>query len=152
MSPTVPPRTPYRGLVPYTEDDAPFFFGRESEAEIVAANLMASRLTLLYGPSGVGKTSLLHAGVLRHLRSLVRRNLAERGVPDFAIVVFSSWRDDPIESLSHCIEDTFVDVLDGRAQELDLPPSRLDATIKAWTERIDGDVIIIPDQFEEYFL
>ena len=35
------------------------------ETEIVAANLLASRLTLLYGPSGVGKTSLLRAGVAR---------------------------------------------------------------------------------------
>ena len=48
-----------------------FFFGRERESELVAANLMASRLTVLYGPSGVGKSSLLRAGVARRLRALV---------------------------------------------------------------------------------
>ena len=48
-----------------------FFFGRERESELVAANLMASRLTVLYGPSGVGKSSLLRAGVARRLRTLV---------------------------------------------------------------------------------
>ena len=37
----------------------------------MAANLMASRLTVLYGPSGVGKSSLLRAGVARRLRTLV---------------------------------------------------------------------------------
>ena len=31
---------------------------------------MASRLTVLYGPSGVGKSSLLRAGVARRLRAL----------------------------------------------------------------------------------
>ena len=61
---------PYKGLMPYDEADAPFFFGREAEAEIISANLMASRLTLLYGPSGVGKSSVLRAGVVRRLRAL----------------------------------------------------------------------------------
>ena len=42
---------PYAGLMPFTEEQADFFFGREAEREIITANLMASRLTLLYGPS-----------------------------------------------------------------------------------------------------
>ena len=46
---------PYIGLMPYAEKDAPLFFGREAEREIITANLIASRLTLLYGASGVGK-------------------------------------------------------------------------------------------------
>ena len=52
-----PPDSPYRGLRPYTEAEAAGFFGREAEGEIVAANLLGARLTLLYGPSGVGKSS-----------------------------------------------------------------------------------------------
>ena len=39
------------------------FFGRERDVEIVCANVVASRLTVLYGPSGVGKSSLLAAAV-----------------------------------------------------------------------------------------
>ena len=42
-----------------SELDALLFFGRERDAEIVVANLLASRLTVLYGASGVGKSSLL---------------------------------------------------------------------------------------------
>jgi hypothetical protein len=53
------PATPYVGLVPYGEDDAAFFFGRVKEQRVIAGNLRASRLTVVYGPSGVGKTSLL---------------------------------------------------------------------------------------------
>ena len=67
VAPTTATR-PYKGLEYYAEADAPFFFGREGEEEIVVANLLAARLTLLYGPSGVGKSSLLRAGVARRLR------------------------------------------------------------------------------------
>ena len=41
--------SPYRGLAPYedSELDALFFFGREHDSEIVVANLIASRFTVL---------------------------------------------------------------------------------------------------------
>jgi hypothetical protein len=55
---------PFVGLQPFTEDDAPFFFGRESEKRLLAASLIASKLTLLYGESGAGKSSLLRAGIV----------------------------------------------------------------------------------------
>ena len=70
---TDPPASPYRGLRPYTEADAAFFFGREAEEEIIAANLLAARLTLLYGPSGVGKSSVLLAGVVTLCESAPER-------------------------------------------------------------------------------
>src|SRR5262245_10740371 len=60
--------SPYVGLVPYAERDGRFFFGRENDQRVVVANLFASRMTLLYGASGVGKSSLLRAGVVKHLR------------------------------------------------------------------------------------
>ena len=65
------PESPYKGLTAFedTELDALLFFGRERETEIVVANLIASRLTVLYGPSGVGKSSLLGAAVARSLAS-----------------------------------------------------------------------------------
>ena len=55
----VPRSSPYLGLVPYDEQDAAYFFGREKETRLILANLFASPLTLLYGPSGVGKSSIL---------------------------------------------------------------------------------------------
>ena len=63
--------SPYRGLTPFTEDDARYFFGREVDTRNIAANLEVARLTLFYGPSGVGKSSVLRAGVL-HQRGEVR--------------------------------------------------------------------------------
>ena len=58
--------------MPFTEEQAPFFFGRDAEREIITANLMAASLTLFYGPSGVGKSSVLNAGVAHHLRQEAR--------------------------------------------------------------------------------
>ena len=53
---SVAPPSPYKGLAPFedSDDDALLFFGRKRESEVIAANLIASRVTVLYGPSGVG--------------------------------------------------------------------------------------------------
>ena len=152
MSETALLATPYKGLMPYSEEDAPFFFGREPERQIITANLRASRLTLLYGTSGVGKSSVLRAGVAHHLRQLAQRNLAKRGTPRFAVVVFSSWRDDPIAGLADRVQDSVAQALNVQTLE-PVPPSRtLAQTLQAWTERVAGDLFIILDQFEQYFL
>jgi WD40 repeat protein len=159
---------PYKGLTPYDESDAPFFFGREAEREIITANLMASRLTLLYGPSGVGKSSVLRAGVVYHLRKLSQQNLIERGTPEFIVVVFSTWRDDPIAGLAAQIQEAVEQALstkppfptplikskilsEAEGERKDLPIS-LVQNLQTWSEQIDGDLLIILDQFEEYFL
>ena len=64
------PPSPYKGLAAFEDSDldALLFFGRERESEVIAANLIASRITVLYGPSGVGKSSVLRAGVAYRLR------------------------------------------------------------------------------------
>ena len=56
-------RAPYVGLDYFLEEDAGLFFGRDAERKRIIGNLRASRLTLLYAESGVGKSSLLRAGV-----------------------------------------------------------------------------------------
>jgi len=70
MSANGAPASPYKGLAAFADSelDALFFFGREREREVIVANMLASRLTILYGESGVGKSSLLAAGVVRELR------------------------------------------------------------------------------------
>ncbi|MBX9363937.1 ATP-binding protein [Streptomyces sp. WAC04114] len=65
---TVPPRCPYRGLAPFTEDDAEFFHGRDEDTARVRAAVRGRPVTLVAGPSGCGKSSLVRAGVLPGLR------------------------------------------------------------------------------------
>ena len=143
---------PYKGLMPYTEEDEAFFFGREDEREIITANLMASRLTLLYGPSGVGKSSVLRAGVVHHLHQAALQNLTERGTPGFAIVVFSAWRDDPIVGLTKRVQSAVTKALNGRLVEPPPQSCSFEKSLATWAEYVGGELLIILDQFEEFFL
>jgi formylglycine-generating enzyme required for sulfatase activity len=61
---------PYRGLVALEEQDADFFFGRESETGEIIDKIIAApgRLIALVGNSGVGKSSLVQAGVIASLK------------------------------------------------------------------------------------
>ena len=126
------PNSPYKGLTPYDEQDAPFFFGREEDTRIISANLVASRLTLLYGPSGVGKSSVLRAGVASALRAESQRNLQrKRARADFFVVVFDRWRDDPITGLYAAIQEQVNLVLPSANL---VPRSSFVETLDAWTD------------------
>jgi WD40 repeat protein len=123
------PASPYKGLAPFedSELDAILFFGRERESEVIAANLIAARITVLYGPSGVGKSSVLRAGVAHRLRR-------EQEVD---VVIFSMWTGDPVAGLIEAIGgegDSLADSLDEAATNA------------------GGDLYLILDQFEELFL
>jgi WD40 repeat protein len=145
--------SPYKGLTPFEDSDLDvlFFFGRERERELVEANLMASRLTVLYGETGVGKSSVLRAGVAHHLRGLARANLEERGDPGLAVVVFDSWRDDPQAALRNAVAREVTEALGGLLHPPDEGASLADA-LRMWQQILDGDVYVILDQAEEYFL
>ncbi|HYO64094.1 MAG TPA: hypothetical protein VER08_10720 [Pyrinomonadaceae bacterium] len=148
---------PYKGLMPYTEDDldARYFFGRESERGTIINNLKASRLTLLYGASGVGKSSVLRAGVVHQLHRLTEKNLKSRGTPRFIVVFFNTWRDDPIAGLKVRVRDAVARAYKGR-QVPELPPAdeprRLAEELQAWAVAANADLLVILDQFEEYVL
>ncbi|MCX7853055.1 MAG: SIR2 family protein [Caldilineales bacterium] len=61
--PAALPAQPYKGLTPFAADDALIFIGRQDETRRLTNRILAHRLTVLYGEAGVGKTSLLRAGV-----------------------------------------------------------------------------------------
>jgi hypothetical protein len=59
---------PWPGLLPFTEDACQFFHGRENEADELFRLIERETLTVLFGQSGLGKSSLLNAGVFPRLR------------------------------------------------------------------------------------
>ena len=63
------PDEPWPGLESYTEEDASLFYGREAETEELFRLLRRDVLTVVFGPSGTGKTSLLQAGLFPRLAS-----------------------------------------------------------------------------------
>jgi WD40 repeat protein len=137
------PRSPFKGLAPFDDSplDALLFFGREREIEIIVANLIAKRLTVLYGPSGVGKTSLLRAGVAQRLHA----------EPDALVVLVSSWAGDPVTEILDATEEAAL-----RAADSEIEPARrigsLADVLGRWARRLNSSVYVVLDQFEEYLL
>lgn len=69
------PDEPFPGIRAYQRDDARIFFGRNSEIGQLYDYFMQPRrqpILLLYGQTGVGKTSLLKAGLLPYLEQRYR--------------------------------------------------------------------------------
>jgi MoxR-like ATPase len=56
---------PWPGLAAFEEGDREFFKGRDDEIAALLRLIVREDLTLLWGFSGLGKTSLLRAGLLR---------------------------------------------------------------------------------------
>ena len=61
---------PWMGLRSFEERMRPLFFGRTEEIRSLLDRIRHRPLTVLYGPSGQGKTSLLAAGVVPALRDV----------------------------------------------------------------------------------
>lgn len=63
------PAFPYKGLSYYEPDDAPLFAGRDQDV-VECATLLArseTRILVLQGPTGCGKSSFLRAGLIPYL-------------------------------------------------------------------------------------
>jgi tetratricopeptide (TPR) repeat protein len=135
------PLCPYVGLQPYTEEDQEYFFGRDRDVRTISANLYAAPITIFYGASGVGKSSVLNAGVLPKLR---RR-------PRTAVVVYREWqRPDFLELLkAECIKAAEKAYKKPVSIHPDLP---LDELLLRIGQAFGGTSLILLDQFEEYFM
>src|ERR1700692_3088035 len=93
---STPPQCPFRGLDAFSEADQDYFFGREEDATTIGANVLTAPLTVLYGASGVGKSSTIMAGVIPMLRR--QRNVT--------IVLFRSWQEpELIPALNRAVDD-----------------------------------------------
>lgn len=60
---------PWPGLASYTEEDTAYFAAREAERDELLERVLQHRLTVLYGLSGLGKSSLVKAGLFPALRA-----------------------------------------------------------------------------------
>ena len=174
--------SPYPGMDTFAQENAPFFFGRDAERRVLISNLRASRLTLLYAQSGAGKSSLLRAGVAARLVQLAGRSIDQQRTARNVPIVFSSWRDDPTEELIEAVQQTITAFLPQavwtKSTEtlpnvaFDAPRTvsgatlphrrptarprptrtRLSETLKAASKAADATLLVMLDQFEEYFL
>ena len=68
---------PYRGLARFEPADQALFFGRDRLVEELRELVCEHRFAVLFGASGSGKSSLLRAGLIPHLRT----EIGQRGRP-----------------------------------------------------------------------
>ncbi|MGE5340862.1 MAG: hypothetical protein ACM3SY_05200 [Candidatus Omnitrophota bacterium] len=78
---------PFKGLYSYEEKDKDIFYGRIVESEELANLVELNRITVIFGKSGIGKTSLLNAGLFPLIREKgflpirIRLDYTEEGLP-----------------------------------------------------------------------
>lgn len=126
---------PYKFLDYYSEQDASLFFGREHEVEAICSQILAHRSFILHGRSGVGKSSILRAGLMRKLKA--------QGHRVFVIRSFT----DPVHQMV-----TALSGVGGVEASCDQSPDQLIQLIQLIRTVDDGrHVIFFLDQFEEFF-
>jgi tetratricopeptide (TPR) repeat protein len=93
---SIDPEHPWLGLSSYTEETRAYFHGRDEEAAELARRVQRKNLTVLFGQSGLGKTSLLRAGLVPRLRG-------EGYCPVYVRVDYSPESPPPAEQIKQAI-------------------------------------------------
>jgi DNA-binding winged helix-turn-helix (wHTH) protein/WD40 repeat protein len=130
-------RSPYPGLAAFTEADAEFFFGREDEVAKMWRKLTSRRLLAVIGPSGVGKSSFLRAGVIP-------------AKPEGWGVLVCQPGEAPFASLARALVPEFEGDREAISKLVDREPAEMVVMVGRWRERHEQALLIV-DQFEELF-
>ncbi len=135
---TAEDRSPYPGLAAFTEADAEFFFGREDEVARMWRKLTSRRLLAVIGPSGVGKSSFLRAGLI-----LAR--------PEGWSVVVCQPGEAPFAAVARALVPEFEGDAEAISKLVDLGEAgNAVAMVSRWRQQHDQALLIV-DQFEELF-
>ncbi|MCX6583031.1 MAG: hypothetical protein NT166_22875 [Candidatus Aminicenantes bacterium] len=133
---------PYPGLFPFREIDSDYFFGRRRESVELANCIDDHTLTVVYGKSGIGKTSLLRAG----LTPYTRKNYY---LPIYLRIDFSNEEKHPVQQAKETITQ--------KVKEMD-PQVKPVGNLTLWeyfsNVQIQRGIVkplLVFDQFEEIF-
>jgi len=144
----------YPGTRPFEEADRHLFFGRDNDIVSLSEMVMLEKMVVLFGKSGLGKTSLLNAGVLPHLK--------EEKLFTCIKIRFGAYTKD--------YSNAPIELLGKRVAELDKPDTVIwqkianientaNAAERLWLmlksihcqQNAEGAIVLIFDQFEELF-
>jgi WD40 repeat protein len=117
--------------------------GRQQDINRLLTRLSRAdcKLTVIYGPSGVGKSSILKAGLVPALK---RKAIGERMALPVVLSAYTDWVRALGRSLNQPIEQT------ESAGLIDVSPATIISKLRLLSER-NCTVILIFDQFEEFF-
>jgi eukaryotic-like serine/threonine-protein kinase len=134
---------PYRGLAAFGEDDAKYFFGRSNEIRTAISQLETWPMLAVIGPSGVGKSSFVHAGLVPAIR-------AAGG--NWHVRVLRPGRV-PLHRLASVLEETLAtgqpaaDFMQGLLEA----PGMFGQYLRAAAGRHSANILVVVDQLEELF-
>ncbi len=136
-------RNPYKGLRAFDEVDAGDFHGRSDLVETLVAAVATRELVAVVGPSGSGKSSAVHAGLVPRLRS--------GAVPgsDQWFFAFLTPGARPLRSMADALSalaTTPMGDLEGRLLRADGWSGLVDELLPA-----SAELVLVVDQFEELF-
>jgi eukaryotic-like serine/threonine-protein kinase len=138
--------SPYPGLSAFQEADADRFFGRADEVARVAAQLRNQPMVCVAGPSGVGKSSFVRAGVVPALKASGEA---------WEIVIVRPGRN-PLQALAGALQplDTSGVVSTDReelVEKLRAQPGFLGAFLRQRALTKERRIVLYVDQMEELY-
>jgi formylglycine-generating enzyme required for sulfatase activity len=136
-------KSPYKFLSNFEEQDVDIFFGREYDVVHASQKILSSKLTVLYGKSGIGKTSLICAGIIPRL------------VQNGYLPVYSRCIGDPLLSIKKNILDRLLSLDTGNIvlkRLRDVMNCSLPDFIREVREVEKRPLVVFIDQFEEFFV
>ncbi|HZO13944.1 MAG TPA: WD40 repeat domain-containing protein, partial [Polyangiaceae bacterium] len=162
-------QNPFRGLLPFTQRHAEFFYGREEETAAFVERMRMQPVLPVVGPSGAGKSSFVHAGVIPRVREqdlwiILRVRPGTR--PFQALAARLAHRDsrtitvgvDPVRSSADGWEDAPRSSLAPQASEVETlierlraAPRRLSLELRDLADYRGAKVLLVVDQLEELF-
>ncbi|MCC7492534.1 MAG: PQQ-binding-like beta-propeller repeat protein [Fimbriimonadaceae bacterium] len=129
------PERPFKPLDPFGEDEPHLLAARDDDVIRLAGRCLTSPLTLLTGETGVGKTSLVAAGVIPWLREHEYDGIYARCL------------NDPTESLLEAVRRRLGETERGEARGAEA----LVAAVQELASRVTTPVVLVLDQAQELF-
>ncbi|NUT46994.1 MAG: hypothetical protein HOV94_06670 [Saccharothrix sp.] len=144
--PTPGERVPYAGLAAFQRADAEWFFGREQLVEDLCDRVARGRFHAVCGPSGVGKSSVLRAGLLARMET--------EGLPTGPVItVLITPGAHPLEECAGQLAARTGKTVGQVHADLVADPRNLHRTVLELLadQSSDAEVLLMVDQFEEVF-
>ncbi|HEY5927748.1 MAG TPA: protein kinase [Kofleriaceae bacterium] len=143
--------SPYPGLTAFQEADADRFFGRSRDIARMTARIREYPITGIVGPSGVGKSSFIRAGVGPALKASGER---------WDVVTLRPGRQ-PLAALASIVQrlttrsgpsvQTRVDEHHQIMHRLRSEPGYVGTLLRSRARQTNGQILLFIDQFEELY-
>jgi len=139
-----PTRNPYKGLSAFGELDAADFHGRDTEIDEIVTTLADHPMVAVVGPSGIGKSSVVRAGVIPALRSGAIPGSEQWLITDMLPGTY------PYEELTSALMRVATEMPSDLEEDLRRDARGLARSVKRYVPE-GQTVLLIVDQFEELF-